>query len=291
MMKVPFIVLAGVCGIARMLCAQQLPTSIVDLKETVKIDVPTTHSGTQSRGGVCDGAGNLYVRRNESEKPSQERAALPIQKISPEGNLAGSFRVLDALPNTRTDGGVDVVGRSVFATTDGRVFQAAIARDGVFVVEFAPDGTVKAKTKLATGPATPPWLLAVFKSGEYLLTATTGIDNLTPFTAVFSTDGRLVKTIYEPEDEEARRKASPTDWKSRPIGTVGGADFVSKGDVAAGSDGNVYLLHGTASPALVYVISPAIPISWQGALSSIPDGWPSNLTGGLTSTPIRTSSK
>ncbi len=256
-MKVPIIFLVGVCGIARILCAQQVATPIVDIRETIKIDVPMTHPGTQSRGGVCDGAGNLYVRRNESEKPGQQRAALPIQKISPAGDLVGSFRVLDALPSTRTDRGVDVVGRSVFVTTDGRVFQAAIGSDGVFVVEFAQDGSVKAKTKLATGSATTPWLLAVFKSGEYLLTATTGMDNLTPFTAVFSADGRMVKAIYEPEDEEARKKASPADWRSRPIGGGGGADFVSRGDVAAGSDGNVYLLHGTASPALIYAISPA----------------------------------
>jgi len=53
-------------------------------------------------------------------------------------------------------------------------------------------------------------------------------------TARFAADGRLVKEIYEPEDEEARKKASPTDWSSRPIGIIGGADFVSKGDVAAG---------------------------------------------------------
>lgn len=142
-------------------------------------------------------------------------------------------------------------------TADGKVFQAADAQGEVFVVEFAQDGSVKAKTKLATTSYTQSWLLAVFKSGEYLLTATTGEDNLTPFTAVFAADGRLVKKIYEPDDEEARQKALPSDWGPRTIGSIGGADFVSKGDVAAGSDGNLYLLHGTASPALVYVISPA----------------------------------
>ena len=256
-MTMPALPLVVACGVAVVLAAQQAPTPIVDLKEATRIDVPLTHRGNQSRGGVCDGSGNVYVRRRESEKPGQERAAIPIRKISPAGDVLGSLRVLDAFPNIRTDGGVDVIGRSVFATTDGRVFQAAIAPEGVFVVEFASDGSVKSRTKLATGPSTTPWLLAVFNSGEYLLTATTGIDNLTPFTAVFAADGQLVKKIYEPEDEEARLKASPADWESRPIGTVGGADFVSKGDVAAGSDGNVYLLHGTASPALVYVISPA----------------------------------
>ncbi len=50
------LVLAGVCGIAPMLCAQESATPAVDLKETTKIDVAMTNRGSQSRGGVCDGA-------------------------------------------------------------------------------------------------------------------------------------------------------------------------------------------------------------------------------------------
>jgi hypothetical protein len=38
--------------------------------------------------------------------------------------------------------------------------------------------------------------------------------------------------------------------------TWGNAFVLTQADVAAGPDGNVYLLHGT-SPALIYVISPA----------------------------------
>jgi hypothetical protein len=45
--------------------------------------------------------------------------------------------------------------------------------------------------------------LAVFKSGEYLVAGLTGKNSHTPFKAVFAADGRLVKKIYEPEDEEA----------------------------------------------------------------------------------------
>jgi hypothetical protein len=150
------------------------------------------------------------------------------------------------------------MGKGIFVTSDGRVFQVALARSDIFVVELAPDGSVKAKTKLTLGVYAQPWHLAVFESGEYLLTATAGVDNLTPFTAVFAADGHLVKKIDEPEDEEARQKSSPSDWdQGRTIGDVRGADFVSRGDVAAASDGNIYLLHGTASPALIYVISPA----------------------------------
>jgi hypothetical protein len=188
-------------------------------------------------------------------KTTQERTRRPIWKISPDGKPVESFRVLDAFQDPQARG--EVNGKGVFVTADGKVFQTADSQGEVFVVEFAPDGSVKAKTKLATASHTQSWILAVFTSGEYLLTATTGEDNLTPFTAVFAANGKLVKKIYEPEDEEARQKASPADWQSRPIGSIGGSDFVRRGDVTAGSDGNVYLLHRTASPALVYVISPA----------------------------------
>lgn len=256
-MKMSTVLLAAVCA-APMLCAQQVAAPIMDLKTISKVEVPMTPPSSMSNGAVCDGAGNIYVRRVEYKmKDHQERAGLPIREITASGNPVESFRVLDAFPNDVTGKGVDIFGKGVFVTTDGRVFQIALVHADIYAVEFAPGGSVKAKTRLETGAYTQPWRLAVFKSGEYLVTATTGKDNVTPFTGVFAADGHLVKRIYEPEDEEARRKSSPTDWGIRPVGVAVGTDFVSRGDVAAGSDGNVYLLHGTASPALVYVVSPA----------------------------------
>ncbi len=260
MMRLLAIVLAAVCIVVPAVSAQQTAPSIVDLKIITKADVPFANRSFMTRGAICDGAGNVYVRRLEpGMKDYQERAALPIRKVTPTGNLAGSFRILDAFPNDIVGKGVGVVGKGIFVTTDGRLFQTAQVHGDVFVVEFAPDGSVKAKTKLLTGSIMQPWHLGVFKSGEYLLTATTGEDNLIPFTAVFTADGKLKKKIYEPEDEEARQRSSPADWSGGVHvghGGNGGTDFVSFGDIAAGSDGNMYLLHGTASPALVYVISP-----------------------------------
>lgn len=78
----------------------------------------------------------------------------------------------------------------------------------------------------------------------------------TPFTAVFAADGRLSKRLYEPEDEEARQRAESGDPRYTSATTRAGNNFVMSGDVAAGSDGNLYLLHGGPVP-LVYVISPA----------------------------------
>jgi hypothetical protein len=59
------------------------------------------------------------------------------------------------------------------------------------------------------------------------------------------------------EDDDARQKAEVGGEKYALHGIAWGNAFVlTQADVAAGPDGNVYLLHGT-SPALVYVISPA----------------------------------
>jgi hypothetical protein len=255
-LQVPFLVM--LCSVPLVLSAQHAPTSIVDLKADAKFEVPMTGPANESRGGVCDGSGNVYLRRIATEEPGQERAAIPIRKISPEGKPIGSFRVLDAFPNLGTGGGVDVIGKGIFVTRDGRAFQVVDSRGEVFAVEFAPDGSVKAKKKLETPFYTQSGLLGVFPSGEYLLTATTGNDNLTPFTAVFSPEGRLVKKIYEPEDEEARQRSSATNFGPRPVGIAEGAGSdLRYGDVTAGSDGNLYLLHGTTSPGIVYVISPA----------------------------------
>jgi hypothetical protein len=224
---------------------------------------------TRLYSSVCDDAGNVYTipQGEESFRDPLKRETLPFQKITPAGDLAGSFQVADAFTDDvyGRNGGVvssDFVGHyDFFVTADGaRAFQAAYVHGETFVVEFAQNGSVKAKTKLLVGPDDrhmQPWHLAVFKSGEYLVIGFNGLDRLTPFTAVFAADGRMVKKIYEPEDEEARLQARPDNWHGIDRGGNGGIDFVRGGGVAAGSDGNVYLLHGTTSYALVYVISPA----------------------------------
>ncbi len=131
------------------------------------------------------------------------------------------------------------------------------------MTELADDGSVKAQTKLQVDSYLSAQHFAVFKSGEYLVvgfvgTITETAPHLrTPFTAVFGADGHLIKKVYEPEDEDARQHAEGSDTKYFRCCSDSGNDFVGlNADVAAGSDGNVYLLHGVY-PQVVYVISPA----------------------------------
>jgi hypothetical protein len=284
-MKMTPLLLASLCAVPT-LCAQQAPNTVVSLTATTKVVVPSTHYGSMSFGeDMCDSAGNLYTAQDDTSADEatmkaltaeevgatmRKRATLPFQKITPVGTLAGSFGIADVFPGARA-----VTRHGFFVSAEGKVFQAVHVHDrddSVFVVEFAQDGSVKAKTELQVGPlrgiegvpATPggpvgswasPWHLAVFKSGEYLLTGAAGKDRLTPFTAVFDANGRMLKKIYEPEDEEARLKTRPDAYYASSRGGDGGLDFLRSGGIAAGPDGNVYLLHGTQAYALVYVIS------------------------------------
>jgi len=136
---------------------------------------------------------------------------------------------------------------------------------------------VKARTKLELNVFVDVLHLAVFKSGEFLVVGLTGTVDVpaphlrTPFTAVFAASGQLVKKIYEPEDEDARKKAEGGDPKYLLCCGDSGNEFVGwNADVVSGSDGNVYLLHGT-SPPLIYAISPTGEVLRKLQISSPPD--------------------
>jgi hypothetical protein len=172
---------------------------------------------------------------------------LPVQEITPQGKLGRSFSFTDVSQNTG-------IAKGTFVSDAGDLYQAERTRDGIYAVEFAKDGSVKSTTKLETDPRLDPWQLAVFKAGGFLLTGLTGRDRRTPYTAVFDANGKLVKKIYEPEDEEARLKAESVDIEYTNSNV--GNRFVGLGDVATAEDGNAYLLRGTP-PTLVYLISPA----------------------------------
>ena len=246
------LLLIGSLGMASILCAQT-STTAVSLKATTKVEVSLSRQATLSGQAMCDGAGNVYVRQQYPETAGKEVLQLPVQEITFAGAIAGRFRVTDAFPS-------GVLGTGFFVDHEGKIYELAMAGDGVYVVAFRRDGSVQAKTKLETGSRlfVSPSQLAVFKSGGYLLAAETGKTGNRPYTAVFAADGRLVKEIYEPEDDDARQNAEIGDTQYAGPANIGNT-FVTMGDVAAGSDGDVYLLRQTprSSPILIYAISPS----------------------------------
>jgi hypothetical protein len=239
-MNTPALLLAGICA-----AQQDAAASALNIK-TTKVELPLSHPTQLIDRIGCDSGGSIYAKVWAGTGSGTDR--LPVREITPDGAMTKNFRVAGASRNTDA-------AKGIFVTDAGDVYQAARIMDALYVVAFARDGSVKSSTKLeADCRLVDPWQIAAFRSGGYLLSGLTGKDHRTPYTAVFDANGKLVKTIYEPEDEDARQKAESGD-----VGYTrsnAGNRFVGLGDVAGGSDGNVYLLRGT-SPDLVYVISPA----------------------------------
>lgn len=242
-MKIPVFLLAGLCSAAPTLCAQQ--GAAVNIKAS-RVELPLTHPAQLIDRVACDGQGNIYARAWAGDGSLTSR--LPIQEITPDGALTRSFRATEEPQDGAT-------AKGIFVSGAGRIYETATTARGIYIVEFATDGSVKLRTKLEADPRlVDPWQLAAFESGGYLLSGLTGKQHRTPFTAVFDENGKLVRQIYEPEDEAARQSAENGDREYTRSNA--GNNFVGLGDVAAGSDGNVYLLRGT-SQSVVYVISPA----------------------------------
>jgi hypothetical protein len=221
-------------------------SGVLQLTATAKIPL----MGTLVGKGRCDDRGDIYVRFMDADMNRMHYGItkIPIEKINPDGSLAATFRVTDAF--------ADISGKGFFVSGDGQVYQAGFMPDGaVYVVEFAAGGSLKSKIRLeSTGFI--PYQITVFKSGEFLLSGTTGLSNgHRPFTGVFDARGKLIRELYEGEDEDSRLRAEAGELDFVPDGANSGNAFVLHGDAALGSDGNAYLLRA-ASPALVYVISP-----------------------------------
>lgn len=251
--------LATICAITVMSSAQTGQPSLespkaaeAHLKLGLISAVKVNLTGALLGKARCDTAGNTYIRIVVADAATNQEdiSRTPIQRITPAGRPDRVFRFAEVGP--------EFSAMDFFVTADGRVYEEARARDGqVYIVGFSNEGSLRSRIKLDTEPF-HPYEIAMFGSGEFLVSGTLsnpGGYGRTPFTAVVSQRGRLIKRIYEPEDEESRRKAETGDPAYTPEGLNAGNSSISDGDAASGSDGNVYLLRATM-PALVYAVSP-----------------------------------
>lgn len=225
-------------------------TSVAPPTLVVTAEMKTPFAGGLAGRAKCDSDGNIYLRPTDAEASMKYHpiSALPIRKLRPDGSLAGSFGIADTSPG--------LLAVDFFVAADGKVYQAARSdsEQAVYIVSYSPEGLVRSKVRLE-GEFFIPYEIVVFGTGEFLVSGIHGSYNWTPFTAVYGGNGKLIKEIYEPEDEDARKRAEEGEAGFRPESMESSNDFVVRGDAALGSDGNAYLLRA-ASPALIYVISP-----------------------------------
>jgi hypothetical protein len=191
-------------------------------KDQIDSDVPYNGPRNFALPTACDEQGRLYVKLVD---PNQAEMVGPIYRLSSKGGLEATFDTSGELMNryaVRPDGGMAMV------RLDGKT---------KVIDNFAPDGPRQSSLRLED-PSTAffPDQMAVFRSGEVLLSGMQYRRGNTAWTAIYDPAGHLVKEFVLDGDAEVERPA------------------VSRSAVVRGDDGFVYLMRAT-SPARVYVIS------------------------------------
>lgn len=217
----------------------------------VNKDITTTNVQSQFFGPAfnrvaCDDLGNLYARRFQARSKGTES----IQEISRNGAVIRSFKVEDAnIALTVSDfslGPQNDVYMLGWSTEHSHVGSR------VYVARFREDGSFRSSIQIASEEFFPS-SLSVFKNGDFLITGRQGRGDNTPFTGVFTSNGKLIAKVSQPEDEDLRRRAEASDPDLHEGGLYGNT-AVGLGRAVTGSDGNVYVMRKT-SPTLIYVIS------------------------------------
>jgi hypothetical protein len=223
-----------------LLCVTALPTLAQTKVLVAKRRVPASVAGDYP-GGIafpttCDEQGRLYVK----VIGAGPGMVGPLFRLSSKGVVEAEFDTSGALINryaVRSDGGV------IMMHSDGA---------SKFVDNFAPDGMREFSVRLER-PPTPffPSQLAVFHSGEILISGLQYHPGYKASTAIYDPTGRLVKQLVLDGDAEIERAiAKDTGAQQQEIGVVDTSVAIT------GDDGLVYLMRAT-SPAVVYAISAA----------------------------------
>jgi len=217
----------------------------LEVSQTVKAQIQGTFFGRVK----CNDDGEIYLRPYSAEKNKNHTLhQTPIQKLKADGTLDHAYSNPDAQP--------DWWGMDFFVSPSGEVFQVGINEKSlaIYLIDFFPDGSVKSTTQIAA-EAFHPYQMAVFKSGQILLSGIKGEQGRTPFTAVFTSTGKMIKEVVDKNDKELEKRASGEEPVPGFQKSSFGNRAVQFGEAISGSDGNVYLLR-SGSPALVYAVSP-----------------------------------
>lgn len=225
--------------------------SAIALRASSTMSVASELGGAFMVPSKCDAEGNLYIRKYAMDRPLLG----PVVRIDREGKRQALFdpAAFSALKLDRAD--------AFSPAADGGMYQIAqsgILKPRIYVLHFSSDGSPSSPTLLDADFEV--YTFAAFATGNFLLSGMrrdlqNKNDRGRNFTAVFSGDGRELAQVSFDEPRgpaKAGGKASaggPQTQAEKP------APILDLADAEVGSDGNLYVLHGS-SPALVYVIAP-----------------------------------
>ena len=210
------------------------------------MDVPSVMTHTFSPPFKGDDDGNIYFLQGSLDRT--------IQKLSPKGEPMAMFRA-----SSYTDKKLNYAGPFDVAL-NGDLYELVFPHEfNRYVFTYKSDGSFKAAIKLNTGFWWFPSHLAVFPSGQMLITGSEYDKDVNaakwPFTGIFAADGTLLKEVKLEDDETLHEMAAVGD--NRVISDVipRGNNAVAFTQLETAPDGNVYLMRWT-NPAIIYAISP-----------------------------------
>jgi len=199
----------------------------------------------------CDADGNLYLH-SESFGPEG------LRKVNSKGERLATFD-----PNPDSHLKTDLI--LSFALGRGDVYAIAYAHEEItrYLFTYDSDGKYKSTIKLDPGFAWQPAALAVFPSGQMLITGSRYVRTSdrqimsVPFTGLFKPNGTLAKEIIPLAIDSATQKlADEGDIRYASTRANGANRAISFSQTGLGDDGNLYLMRWT-NPAAFAVISPA----------------------------------
>jgi hypothetical protein len=193
----------------------------------------------------CDADGNLYLKTTSD-------GIAAIHKLNGKGERIALFLKSSALK-------IDFSPYFSIAS-NGYVYELVYPQEiSRYVLVYRPEGSLKSTIKLQPGFVFMPYRLAVFPSGDFLLT---GLEydkdrnnRVTwPFNGIFSNDGALRKELVLEDDEMIHDLAASGDPRVTTAQNPSSNHAVSWGAAETGPDGNVYLMR-RLSPAIFYAVS------------------------------------
>ncbi len=210
------------------------------------VQAPAEMASTFSPFLKCDNEGNLYLQTDPSFPA--------IHKLNPKGERVAVFQATSN-PDRKID-----FSRSFSIAPSGELYELVYPHEITrYVFVYKSDGTLDSTIKLQPGFAWSPAVIAVFPSGQLLIS---GLEYdrdvkaaMWPFTGIFAQDGRLLKEIDLEDDGTLRDMAASGDDRVILPNNSHGNRAISYSKAEIGSDGNAYMMRWT-NPAIFYAISP-----------------------------------
>jgi hypothetical protein len=221
----------------------------ISLHVTKKFKVENEMAPLTLRPYFCDGNDHVYYRKYIVGTTFRA----PIEKVEQK-----SARVIGTFKLPPAPKGNEFNARDFFVSTDGTVTALAWipATTQVYMVRFNSAGEPGNATKLE-GDFQPEGPIAVFPSGDVLVTgfeANLAEPRSRLFSAIFSSDGKLVKRVEFPSDRKVETMAKQHDPSVSPTLAPQLNLAVSDGRILVGADGNAYLMR-PLNPPEIYVVN------------------------------------